>query len=279
VPYPVLNKRHKIGLFLVIVTAGLSLLLEASTRQTAGVILLGLAATWLVGSMALRTFGYVVSALVFTAGLYVAAFPVWLDWNVYHDRVHDYESAITDLRVAVAKSRPLQIIKSEPLPPLPKGFTLDSQPPVPRKLRPQMGQYTAADIDERTVEIPGTVFQWERAEDLSKQRQPVQLQQSGLSQPDTDPVDMSKAIPIVKSFPADMSDEEILHEFETKYLVRPSFSIWASVKSNRQTSFPGATFYGANRVTSLTGAALAVCGLLGLAWLSWSNRRPIQEIS
>lgn len=284
-PCPVLNKRHRIGLFLVIVVAGLSLLLEASTRQTAGIILLGLAATWLVGSVALRTLWFVLSALVFIVGLYVATFPVWLDWNVYHGRVHDYESAITDLRVAVAQSRSLQIVKSEPLPPIPKGYTLvpplpkgftpGPRPPVPQKLKPQIGQYTAADIDERTVEIPETVFQWERPEDLSKQQQPVQPQQSRLSPTVT--LDMSKAIPIVKSFPANVSDEEIMHEFETKYLVRPSFSIWASATSNRQTSFPGATLYGANQVTSLVGAALAICGLLGFAWLFWWNPVPLKR--
>jgi hypothetical protein len=109
VSYASLNRRHKVGLFLTLVVAGFSLLPDASARQTAGVILLGLAATWLVGSMALRTLWFAVSAIVFTAGLSIAVFPVWLDWNVYQGHVHDYESAITDLRAAVAESRTLQV--------------------------------------------------------------------------------------------------------------------------------------------------------------------------
>jgi hypothetical protein len=45
-----MNRRHKAGLFLVLVATGLSLFFEASAKQTAGIIVLGMAATWVVGS-------------------------------------------------------------------------------------------------------------------------------------------------------------------------------------------------------------------------------------
>jgi hypothetical protein len=39
--YPTLNRRHKVGLFLVLVASGISLFFEASEKQTAGIVLAG----------------------------------------------------------------------------------------------------------------------------------------------------------------------------------------------------------------------------------------------
>jgi len=58
-----LNRRHKAGLFLVLVATGLSLFFEASAKQTAGIVLLGVAATWLFGSVSLRTLGFTACSL------------------------------------------------------------------------------------------------------------------------------------------------------------------------------------------------------------------------
>ena len=70
-------------------------------------------------------------------------------------------------------------INPSPSVPPTKGYTLDSQAPVPHKLKSQVGQYTAADIDKsqptlpqdtappgfnplhRTVKIPPSAWQWE----------------------------------------------------------------------------------------------------------------------
>src|SRR5579862_8383500 len=49
-PFPAINRRHKVGLFLVLAAAGASLLLEATAVQTVGVVLLGVAAAWGFGA-------------------------------------------------------------------------------------------------------------------------------------------------------------------------------------------------------------------------------------
>jgi hypothetical protein len=46
-----LNRRHKAGLFLTVVIVGVALLLDVSAKESVGISLLGLAATWLVGNM------------------------------------------------------------------------------------------------------------------------------------------------------------------------------------------------------------------------------------
>jgi len=79
----VLNRRHKVGLFLVLIATGTSLLFEASAKQTAGVMLLGLAATWFFGSLAPRTLGLILSSMACCVGLCLATLPIWKDWESY----------------------------------------------------------------------------------------------------------------------------------------------------------------------------------------------------
>jgi hypothetical protein len=49
-----LNRRHKVGLFLTIVIVGAGLVLDTGVKESVGIGLLGLAATWLVGSVRLK---------------------------------------------------------------------------------------------------------------------------------------------------------------------------------------------------------------------------------
>lgn len=97
-----LNRRHKAGLFLVLVAAGLSLFLEASAKQTAGGVLIGLAVTWLLGTISLRALGVLCSLTVCAVGVCIATFPVWEDWKAYSNSLGEYGLALVDLRLAIA---------------------------------------------------------------------------------------------------------------------------------------------------------------------------------
>jgi hypothetical protein len=105
IPLTNLNRRHQVGLFIVLVATGLILLLEASAKQTAGIVLLGLAATWLLGSLRLRVLWLIFSLVAFVAGIGVAAMPVLDDWSSFQTRARYYDGAISDLRQAVGKSK------------------------------------------------------------------------------------------------------------------------------------------------------------------------------
>jgi hypothetical protein len=114
--YPNLNRRHKVGFFLVLVAAGISLLFEASAKQTAGVILLGVAATWLLGTVSVRLLWLLSSFFACLVGIIVGGKPVVDDWRSFQESVQSYDRAVADLREAMRKSRPLHVIKSDPLP-------------------------------------------------------------------------------------------------------------------------------------------------------------------
>jgi hypothetical protein len=63
-------------LFFVLVATGIGLFLEASAKQTAGVVLLGLAATWFFGSVGLPTLRLVLSLTACFVGICLAAVPI-----------------------------------------------------------------------------------------------------------------------------------------------------------------------------------------------------------
>jgi hypothetical protein len=375
-PLPALNRRYKAGLFLVLVAAGISLFLEASAKQTAGVVLLALAATWLVGSASLRTLRFTLSTLVFSVGLFVAAYPVWSDWKSYQKSVQVYGSAIADLRAAVAKSTPGSQAFTD-IPPVKPAQSTDkwekyaepthSSDKWEQYVEPNVGTtpYTieAPDKSKYTIEPPssadnpitaqsdifdkvakpqGDIFDQAAAastsaknpttaqfdgknpvsgytlvrgkdgksyylkgenlpddvvrQKLAKLRGAADRYRPGLGSesleatgaplrriviiPDTvrqwevieGPSPQSSSgdwfadhAPEEKAFPANMSDEEIMHEFQNNILVMPWFSMWNSIKSHRATSF--------------SGTVLVVCGMLGSGGLFWRKRRAIPEIN
>lgn len=105
ISYPSLNRRHKVGLFLVLVAAGISLFFEDSAKQTAGIVLLGLAATWLLGSLSVRALRLLSSVMACGVGIFLAGKPVLDDWKSFHESVQNYERAMSDLRQAVTLAK------------------------------------------------------------------------------------------------------------------------------------------------------------------------------
>lgn len=77
-----LNRREKVGAFLVLVAVGVSLLLNVTAKQAAGIALLGIAATWLVGGVSLRTLR-AISALACLASLGILIPVAASDWRAY----------------------------------------------------------------------------------------------------------------------------------------------------------------------------------------------------
>jgi hypothetical protein len=102
---PLLNRRHRAGVFLVLVTVGLSLFFEASAKQTVGIFLLGLAATWFFGSVSLRALALIASSVAFLSGISLAVLPLWKDWNSHRSSAQEYDSALAAIREAFGKSR------------------------------------------------------------------------------------------------------------------------------------------------------------------------------
>lgn len=277
-----LNRRHTAGLFLVLVAAGVSLFLEASAKQTAGVVVLGIAAAWAFGSLSLRMLGLLSCVLVCAVGLGILGVPVWQDWNLYRTSVQDYDSAISELRQSIAKADVWEDVA-----PYGKSGGASKKPR-------RQGEYTDADIDQ--PQPKPDIFDQVAGEGQKQNKFPpgfipdadVNTPGKSVEKDVKVPEGVQKWVvrvptpqgatigsptawdeygnPIVVAFPARMSDEDIMHVFVTKMLVNtPSFSIWASIKSHR--------------ATSLSGTVLVVCGLLGSAWLFWWKRRPIHEIN
>ena len=73
-------------------------------------------------------------------------------------------------------------------------------------------------------------------------------------------------VTIESPFPSNMSDEDIIREFQTKMLrPKPSFSIVAALTSHR--------------MPFLIGAVLVAIGLVGCAGLTWRARRAKREVN
>jgi hypothetical protein len=79
-----LNRRERAGVFLVLVATGVSLLLNVSAKQATGIALLGIAATWLVGSVSLRALR-AISALACLAAFGILIPITWSDWRAYRE--------------------------------------------------------------------------------------------------------------------------------------------------------------------------------------------------
>ena len=98
--FPVeLNRRHKAVLFLTLVAAGVSLVLGAVAKQTAGVALLGLAFAWAFGSNS-----RIVHWLFVASGSALLVAPIGFDWytdrhtaKLYESRVAAFERRIPEL--------------------------------------------------------------------------------------------------------------------------------------------------------------------------------------
>ena len=285
VRYMVLNRRHKAGLFLVLIATGLSLLFEASAKQTAGVVLLGLAATWLFGSLSLRTLGIIACLLACASGLFIAAYPVEADWERYQITFREYAFAVSQLRVAIANASTLTWDKvfdpvSEARKRWPRYRDLDealilkglNDPQRFRAAFPDYGglpqQIVIYDPQGQRGLLPltGVVDALEKGYKLLKyDRQgpgpikTVNIPESARKWERPQP-EGSDWVDVTALFAFEKSDEDILREFKTKILrPQPSFSIKATVASNR------------TRVVE--GGSLLFFGMLGSVFLIWKRRK------
>jgi hypothetical protein len=258
---------------LVLVATGASLFLEASAKQTAGIVLLGLAATWFVGSIGLRTLGLILSVTACGVGLYVAVSPIWRERESVRASAQEFDSAIAAIREAVAKADVYEIVppdewdKYKVAPKkLPAGFfdgydvvrhptlgTLKFPKAMPydernrlikkweaaKPLQPPPG-YRVDPYSERVVEIPAAALRW--------------------LHPDRFPGGTLVSV----AFPSSESNEEILRHFQTEILrPRPTFSVKASLRTNL-----GAV---------LLGLSLVMSGMLGCAWLTRAMLRARRQ--
>jgi hypothetical protein len=247
-PIPVLNRRHRTGLFLVLVAAGVSLFLEASAKQTAGAVVLGIAAAWAFGSLGLRMLGLLSCTLVCAVGLGILGVPVWQDWNSYQTSVQDYDSAIAELRDTVANA-PVYTIESPDLAPsrdLPHGARIVSD-------------------STRTVEIPEAARKWMRPGAIEKWKQKDSKNSKWVDRKESDWVNVGTGEPDPRyTYPADVTTGEMVIFIQGNDLLpRPEFSIRASLLSHR--------------ISSTVGFALALAGMFGNGLLLLLLRKSRSE--
>jgi hypothetical protein len=88
-----LNNRHKAGLFLTTVLAGLCLILGETFRETTGAIIIGFALTWAFGSTN-RLLRYCIGGLALI--LFIA--PLIAALIDHHNAVQSYEKSLEDFR-------------------------------------------------------------------------------------------------------------------------------------------------------------------------------------
>ena len=84
-----LNKRHKVAFCLTLLAAGTSLLFGIAAKQTVGIVLLGVAFAWALGSDSL-----LVHSLFIVAGLSLATGPVLWDWQKYRAEAKSYHASV-----------------------------------------------------------------------------------------------------------------------------------------------------------------------------------------
>ncbi len=198
--------------------------------------------------------------------------PVWGERESYYVQAAEYDQALLHIREAVGKA-----------------IVWDIEPPEKTPKRGQKAQkpweqYDTTQLD--TVQHPtlGTLkfphdmpfeernqhidrMLSERAEWLSKlgQRQrTVQIPQSAQKLERLTPEERNGGwVTVQEPFPADMSDQDIIREFQTRILLpRPTFSFRAAIRSHL--------------VSSVAGSLLFLLGLLGWTLCVWQalRRKP-----
>ena len=115
-----INRRYKFGFFLTLVAVGLCLLFDASLKQTAGALILGVSAALLLGGLSVRTLQIIGCLIILASGVAIVAVAIsnWRDAN--EQAAHEYENAILDLKDAIASPewsnfRPITSVKLDPL--------------------------------------------------------------------------------------------------------------------------------------------------------------------
>jgi len=136
IPNP--KPQHKIGLFLLLVAAGISFSLKP-VQSNDWHSSAGLAATWLLGTISVRLLWLLSSLLVCLVGILVAGKPVVDDGSHFASRSRVTTRCSRPPR-AVTKSRPLYVVKSEPLPPALTKVRRENQPLITMPWQRNMAQ-------------------------------------------------------------------------------------------------------------------------------------------
>lgn len=87
--YAILNRRHKSAIFLVLIAAGITLAADHSLSEGLGVILIGIAFAWAIGS----DYRPVHEALLL-CGIILAFAPIVFDWNRRQSEIASYQKSV-----------------------------------------------------------------------------------------------------------------------------------------------------------------------------------------
>jgi hypothetical protein len=283
--FPPLNRRHKAGLFLTLVAAGLCLFFESSAKQTAGIVVLGVAATWLIGSVSVRALAAILFVAAFLAGLGLATVPILQDRDSTQTSRREYDSAIYDVIEAIVKApvwenvRPISDIEKDAGAPQKQqvehgpweryGSTLDNRlhldtPPLPvgaklvispqefaEKIKAKYPEY--GDIpNDKLVELVLAKYPVYKTWIVFPGVRVVDIPSSAITwlRPDKKGSEWDAQ---TKSFPSNMEQSEILRSFQSNMLLpKPTFSVRASVSLHR--------------FAFIGGLALALFGIVGVVW-------------
>lgn len=290
--FPTLNRRHKAGLFLTLVAAGLCLFFEASAKQTAGIAVLGVAAAWFIGSVSVRTLAAILSTAAIIAGISLAAVPIWRDRDETQSSRREYDSAIYDVIAAIAKApvwdnvRPISELKKDAgtpqkqqaehgpwekygsnpddrlnlhMPPLPVGAKhVISPQEFAEKIKAKYPEYR--DIpNDKLVELILAKYPVYKTWIVFPGVRVVDIPASAITwmRPDKRGTEWDT---YNMEFPATMSEADMLRSFQNNMLLpKPTFSVRKSV------SVHFLTFFG--------GLSLALVGIVALIWTIRNTRK------
>lgn len=248
---PTLNRRHKVGLLLVVAGAGVSLILDASVKQTLGLVLVGAACVWLLASLSLRTG----SLLLCAAGLSVPVILIIAEWNSFRGIARAYDAAVAEVRQATAKAPLGKLVmqgQDATFSSLPTDFfTKNSSEQFAYLSREDRDFSKATPTDQKayieyltksavkTVDLPEDAQRWER---------PGKTQGKWLYVvADGDTV---RAM----IFPATLTSEEIVKSIQANELrPRPTFSLWNAIRSHAGTSLAGIVFVAVGLIGFILG--------------------------
>jgi len=259
-PFPSLNRRHKVGLFLVLVATGLSLFLEASAKQTAGIALLGVAFAWLFGSLSLRVLLLWLCSLTCATGVGLVGFPLWQEHSLVEAKAQEYDSAVAEIRAAVATASLWEDVPPETLP---ADFFAKKKPKGSKDSHAKYGGSLAPSYSDVTLDfIPDNrrpIREGETSKPGTRTERDVLLPVAALKWLRPGPEQSLSSEQITAEFPGRLSQEEIINLFRTKILLpKPSFS------------FAGAIV--AERTPVVCGGVLVAFGLFGFAGvLGWTR--------
>lgn len=240
---PSLNRRHRAGLLLTLTAVGASLLLDASAKQTAGLVLLGLAAAWFVGSVGLRTLGVIFSSITCCVGLYIAGSPIWNERNSVLAAAQEYDVAVAEIRNAVVTIPANDVT--------PDSEVISDEDVLREKPRPPAQAKKSPKTEHSFPVPPGAVLV-----------RPVQIPEIARKWARPNPSDIIVTDYGVSEFgfPVEMSEQDIIRKIQADDLLpRPTFSLKDSIASHP--------------IACLGGGSLSLLGLLGLAFLIWQARK------